>query len=544
MTRAPRSRSSRGRSTIATVLSAVTLFVAALAPGLVGSGSALALVRIPLECVLALVAVILLPWRWARRAVAILVAVLIVAATLMAALDRTFEASVGRPFDVVSGWSELSDGYGVVRDSTGTAGAIALLALVGLLAIGAVVAVAAALLHLGRVLATRRRPSLIAASAVTAGWLVLALVGAQLVPGEPVAADDALSAAASTVGQVQVAAADQAAFDRAASTDPYATLPPSALLTGLKGKDVIIAFVESYGQVAVQGTSFSPGVDAVLRDGNAALAAHGYTERSAFLTSSTFGGISWLAHSTLQTGLWVDSQQLYDRVTAGTRFTLSDAFRTAGWETVSDVPSDSTPWPVGYSFYHYEHELDATNVGYRGPTFSYAQVPDQYTWAYFQQHELAGPHKPLMAEIDLVSSHTPWTPLPRLLPWDQLGNGSVYDPQPAEGLPPSVVWQDPHHVQQLYGESIQYSMGSLISFLTTFDDPNLVMVVLGDHQPATIVSGPGANHDVPISIIAKDPAVTDRIASWGWQPGLLPSPTAPVWRMDAFRNRFLTAYGP
>ena len=75
-------------------------------------------------------------------------------------------------------------------------------------------------------------------------------------------------------------------------------------------------------------------------------------------------------------------------------------------------------------------------------------------------------------------------------------------------------------------------------------DNNLVLVVLGDHQPATIVSGHDATHDVPISIIAHDPAVLDAISSWGWQAGLLPDPQAPVWPMDAFRNRFLTAFGP
>ncbi len=183
------------------------------------------------------------------------------------------------------------------------------------------------------------------------------------------------------------------------------------------------------------------------------------------------------------------------------------------------------------------------NVGYQGPTFSYARIPDQYTWAYLQQHVLSKPHQPLMAEIDFVSSHTPWTPLPHLVPWASIGDGSVFDPQPAQGLSPAVVWQDPRHVQQVYGQSIQYSMSSLFSFLTTFNDPNLVLVVLGDHQPASVVSGTGANHDVPISIISKDPAVIDRISSWNWQPGMLPSPSAPVWRMDAFRNRFLSAYG-
>jgi hypothetical protein len=148
-----------------------------------------------------------------------------------------------------------------------------------------------------------------------------------------------------------------------------------------------------------------------------------------------------------------------------------------------------------------------------------------------------------MAEIDFVSSHTPWTPLPHTVPWASIGDGSVFDPQPAQGLAPSVVWQKSHDVQKLYGQSVQYTMSSLFSFLTTFNDPNLVLVVLGDHQPATEVSGAGANHNVPISIISKDPSVMSRISSWHWQPGMLPSPGAPVWRMDAFRDRFFAAYG-
>lgn len=531
------------RSTIATVLSGITVFVVALAPGLIGSGSALALLRLPLEGILALIVLVFLPSRGVRGVVAAVVAALLVLAAISTALDSAFTANVGRPFDVVSGWSELVDAYGVVRDSTGSTAALGIVVLILLATAGAAVAVAAALLHLAGTLRRRRRPTLIGASAVTACWVILALVGAQFVPGEPLAAADSIAATKAKVDQVNATARSQAEFEKDIASDAYAHLPASRLLTGLKGKDVILAFIESYGRVAVQNTSFSVGVDAVLRRGNTTLAAHGYSERSAFLTSSTFGGISWLAHSTLQSGVWIDSQQKYDAITSGTRFTLSDAFRKAGWQTLSDVPSDSKPWPIGRSFYHYGSLLNSMNVGYQGPTFSYARIPDQYTWAYFQQHELSKPHKPLMAEIDFVSSHNPWTPLPHEVDWASVGDGSIFDPQPAEGLPPSVVWQSPHHVQQLYGRSIQYTMGTLFSFLTTFDDPNLVLIVLGDHQPATEVSGIGADHDVPISIISKDPAVIDRISSWQWQPGMLPSPTAPVWRMDAFRDRFLAAYG-
>jgi hypothetical protein len=84
----------------------------------------------------------------------------------------------------------------------------------------------------------------------------------------------------------------------------------------------------------------------------------------------------------------------------------------------------------------------------------------------------------------------------------------------------------------------------MFSFLENVDDPNLVVIALGDHQPATIVSGEDAGHDVPISIIARDPAVMRAVEGWHWTPGMRPTDASPVWRMDAFRDRFLTAFAP
>jgi hypothetical protein len=132
--------------------------------------------------------------------------------------------------------------------------------------------------------------------------------------------------------------------------------------------------------------------------------------------------------------------------------------------------------------------------------------------------------------------------LPQLVPWARIGDGSVYDPQPDQSEPAARVWRDPQTVQRFYGLSIRYSMGALFSFLENVDDPDLVVIAVGDHQPATIVSGTGAGRDVPISIIARDPRVLRSIGSWQWTPGLRPGDASPVWRMDAFRDRFLAAF--
>ena len=76
---------------------------------------------------------------------------------------------------------------------------------------------------------------------------------------------------------------------------------------------------------------------------------------------------------------------------------------------------------------------------------------------------------------------------------------------------------DPGQLRALYGKSIEYSLGTLFSFVANHPDPNLVLIVLGDHQANAEVAGAGASHDVPVSIIAHDSSVLGRISPWGWQ---------------------------
>jgi hypothetical protein len=499
------------------------------------------LVRIPIEGLLLVALGLLLPAR-PRRLVAALIGLLLGLLAVIKILDLGFYEELDRPFNPVIDWSSIGPAIGVLRDSIG-AGRTEL-AVVGvlLLVAGVIGALILSMLRLSRI-ARHRRGSLRAVGVLGLVWVLCLALGAQLVPGAPIASSSTARLAAEQIRNTRTALADQQRFSNALATfDPAGRIPTGQLLTGLRGKDVIVAFVESYGEVAVQDSSFSPGVDAVLASGTQTLGSAGFGTRSAFLDSPTFGGISWLAHSTLQSGLWVNNQQRYNQLVASNRFTLSDAFARAGWRTVGDVPSNTEPWPQGSSFYHYDQLYDEHNVGYAGPKFSYASMPDQYTLAAFGRMELKPEHPPVFAEIDLVSSHTPWTPLPRMVDPATIGDGSVFDPMPAQGPTPAQLWQDAGQVRASYGKSIEYSLNALVSFVTTAHDDNLVLVLLGDHQPATVVSGTHASHRVPISIVAHDPAVLRQIGGWGWTAGLQPSRTAPVWQMSAFRDRFLNAY--
>jgi phosphatidylglycerophosphate synthase len=501
-----------------------------------------AFARVPVEALVLVAVALVLPPR-PRRIMATIAGILFGLLLVDKLLNMAFWEEVDRAFNPLNDWVSIPPALGVVSDSIGSVVTDILLVAVGIGLILLVVIITASTIRITAVAARHRRATVPGLAALTAIWAVCAGLSLQFIPGSPVASASATGLAVAQVRATQAALSDPRRFEQAIhSPDPEANVPASNLLTGLRGKDVLIVFVESYGQVAVRGTSFSPGIDALLRQRTASLARAGWSTQSAWLTSPTFGGISWLAHSTLQSGLWVNSTQRYGELVASKKFTLSDAFDKAGWHTVSDDPADDPSWTIGKTFYHYDQVYNKDNVGYRGPTFNFLSTPDQYTLAKFQQLELAPGHKPVMAQIDLESSHIPWAPLASMVPWNKVGNGSIFDGQPARSETAPTVWRNANTVRQWYGRSIQYSMNVLTSWVTELNDPNLVLILLGDHQPHTIVSGPGADHEVPISIIARDPSVFKQIAPWHWQDGLLPGPQAPLEPMDGFRNQFLRTF--
>ena len=154
----------------------------------------------------------------------------------------------------------------MVRDAIGTTLTNVVLVVIWIGIALLVVAITAATIHVTAVAARHRRGTVRGLAALTAVWGLSAGLSLQLTPGSPVASTSATGLAVSQVRASQAALSDPRRFEQATrSPDPEAAIPASDLLTGLRGKDVLIVFVESYGQVAVRGTSFSPGVDAVLR---------------------------------------------------------------------------------------------------------------------------------------------------------------------------------------------------------------------------------------------------------------------------------------
>ncbi len=259
---------------------------------------------------------------------------------------------------------------------------------------------------------------------------------------------------------------DEREFAAQAADDAFRGTPPDELLTGLRGKDVVLTFVESYGRSAVEDPRYAPVIDPLLDAGTARLAAAGYGARSGWLTSPVAGGGSWLAHC--DAPLRPEDRQPaalpQPRHQRPADPRLGVPRRRAG-RPPSVMPATNRAWPEG-AFFGIDRVHDGPSLGYRGPGFSFSPMPDQYTLAAFERLEHGRTDRgPEFAQVELTSSHVPWTPFPKPVDWDAVGDGSVFAPQVEGAEPPDEVWKDDDRVRAVYRDSTAYSLDTLISYV-------------------------------------------------------------------------------
>ncbi|MEU9207548.1 sulfatase-like hydrolase/transferase [Streptomyces sp. NPDC048415] len=525
-----------------TVLAAALVLFALLMPSKIDDVRFAEFVRIPVEAIFGAAVLIVLP-RTPRIIVAALAGLSLGALTILNFLDMGFNEYLGRGFNVVLDWALFSDAQSYLQDTMGKKGALGIVVVVVLIVIAVLALMTLSVVRLGNLLARHTEAATRTTLLMAIVWVTCAALGVQFT-GVPLASEHTTLVVQDRAERVRDTIRDEAAFAKVAKKDAFANTPPDQLLTGLRGKDMMITFIESYGRSAIEDPVMAPGVDATLTSENQKLRGAGFAAKSGWLTSATYGGSSWLGHSTFMSGLWINNQQRYRTVTAGDHLTLPGAFKKTGaWDTVGIMPGIQKAWPE-QNFYGIDKLYDSHKLGYKGPKFSWSTMPDQYALTAFERLVHGKKHdKPLMSTIILTSSHQPWAPIPKTVPQDQVGDGSIYKAIEKAGKKPSDIITDSTKSKQEYGKSIQYSVTSLIDYLVKYGNKDTVLVFLGDHQPIARVSGNNASRDVPVSIVAKDPKVLDKIADWNWTDGLRPEHNAPVWKMSAFRDRFLTAYG-
>jgi len=299
--------------------------------------------------------------------------------------------------------------------------------------------------------------------------------------------------------------------------------PPLASdLARLRGADVFLVFLESYGAATYDRPEhrarLAPARDALA----AAAAATGRGVMSAFVRSPTFGGASWLAHASLLSGVEVRDGDAYNMLMTERRRTLVRTFADRGYRTVALMPGLRQDWREGAAFYGFDEIYGAERLEYRGPEFGWWRIPDQYALAKLDRLEVAPhPRLPLFVFFPTITSHAPFRPVPPYQPdWLRLLGPQPYDAAVEQALRGyRAEWQN---LDPAYAEAMAYSFEWLGGYLRERRDADLVLVVLGDHQPPVGVGGENPSWDVPVHVIARRGPLLGALAAEGFTAGLAP----------------------
>jgi hypothetical protein len=487
---------------------------------------------ISLEAALLVGAMVLLPRRPWSRALAWVLAVGIVLAALASFVDLVFRQGLGRPLNLSLDLYLLDAVYRLAVGNTGLPRTI--------FGIGAIVVVGGLALFATAWLLTptsldwdRRltRPTSKAASGILAGTAVLALIGWGV-------SAPALSLAVDQLRLFGATRAERAVF-ASQLEQPSRFTGIQEPLSGLDGRDVVLAYIESYGMAALEDPEFAATLRPRLQLSAAELESAGLHLATGSLTSPTTGGQSWYAHGTMLSGLWLENQLRYELLLTSERETLIDDFRRAGYRTATVMPAITTAWPeavrIGYDDI-YTHQT----IPYAGPPFYWVTMPDQFTWS-FLGGLLRDATTPLFVEAGMLSSHAPWTPLVPIVAWDDMGDGSVLEPYRLEGYPPEEIWWDVEVLRGGYARSVDYSLRVMTEFAERYLDDRTLLIVLGDHQAAPWVTA-ATGAEVPVHVISRDASVLEPFLAWGFSPGAFPDAGDPPPRMDEFREWFVRAF--
>ena len=534
-------RPSRPRRVILLGLAALVVDLVLIQPNHPAAVAWEALLLFPLELPAILLA--LLAFGLSRAGFIFRIALVAVLSTIVVlkSADFVMFISLNRGFNPIADLPLVGSFFDLIRGAIGPVAAIAAM-------ISAVLVTQAVILLLwwacsrwARVAVPPLGRSVASVAAVVAAALMVADVGAKMgrwtlpfnYPGTAFTARVGVE----RVETAQQTIADLRLFRAAAQNDPFAN---ATRLFDLVDRDVLIIFVESYGRTSLDTPFYSDTHLATLAAAETQLSALGLEMSSALMTSPTQGGQSWLAHSTFANGVWIDNQTSYRAALDSGRQTLFHLAADAGFHTAAVMPQITLHWPESDSM-GFETILAANDLGYQGTPFNWVTMPDQFTFAAMDRLLLTNrtDERPMFVQLATGSSHAPWVPVPDLLAWEDVGDGSIYNPIVAASEAPAVVWQDHDRVREQYRMAVDYALQTVFAYAALHADNPPLMIVLGDHQAAGFVAL-DERAEVPMHLIGPKHLV-DLLSDADFHPGLTPPETTRIRDMDQFRAYMLNA---
>jgi len=312
--------------------------------------------------------------------------------------------------------------------------------------------------------------------------------------------------------------------------------------------DVSFYIIESYGRIIATHDNTAPAWSARLDTLDQQLTDAGWHGASGWCTAPVSGGRSWLADGSMLLGMAIQHESVYRHVVSQVAPLpdLVEFFADRGYETLQVAPKlrERPGMPMTNDLL-FGRQLTWANLDYSGPPIGWGWIPDQHTLGFLKENVL-GDGPPRFMLFHMVSAHIPWeVPPPILDDWrllssldDDLDAVSQIQDKPASDEARRALKlyrRSDAHVRRgpanditigAYAQAIHYDIDVLERHLIDPVHRDSLVIVMGDHQPPLV--NRRASKDVPVHLLARDPAVLAEFIEQGFTPGLSLAPTAPA----------------
>ncbi|MEZ4239121.1 MAG: hypothetical protein R3F59_23810 [Myxococcota bacterium] len=304
--------------------------------------------------------------------------------------------------------------------------------------------------------------------------------------------------------------------------------------------DILVYVIESYGRVVEQDPAlrdrWRAGVDAIDEE----LRGVGWSTGSAWDTATVQGGRSWISDASLMFGLHLSHQSEYEHAMAlvGRLPNLPRALSNRGYETLLVKPSDrARPGVALEDPFGFDRTAFADDLDYEGPIVGWGRIPDQYTIGFVHDNVLPQMKPPVFAFFHLATAHMPWPGSPELRAhwqdWNE-ARGShrpIFTTRSTESELAMRVSRFKRRTRDVerapqqgqadrYLDTVLFDLGAIAAQHLQAPRRRTLILVFGDHQPPILANERDA--EVPVHLIASDPALLQPFLARGFAAGLRP----------------------
>jgi hypothetical protein len=169
-------------------------------------------------------------------------------------------------------------------------------------------------------------------------------------------------------------------------------------------------------------------------------------------------------------------------------------------------------------FFGADRWITFDTLDYEGPMFGWGpSPPDQFTFGYIQEF-VQKQEQPIFLVYLTQNSHYPWAPLPPILGnWREFETIDLRDGVLTETQKKGLSLGES---RQNYLQAINNTFDSLAAFITSLENQNSVIVLIGDHQPPTI-SHRADGFETMVHIISQNNEFLANFREYGFVDGLV-----------------------